>query len=161
MVHSLVFFFWAQQTFVLCLLCMYYFWRLANSTDTSVCYKGWINPSKGSGNYIVPPVFTLKNNCIPPCGSCGLYNIVWRKGKYWPLFLVATLPFLWASILYTALLTPTASLMPHGPILPFAVSILLLFTHSLLFYTEDGDSRFLRNVGKNLPDYTTSRLNRE
>jgi hypothetical protein len=30
-------------------------------------------------------------------------------------------------------------------------------TFSMLFFPEDGDSRFLRSVGNDLPDYTASR----
>jgi hypothetical protein len=33
--------------------------------------------------------------------------------------------------------------------------------HDLLFYPEHGDSTFLRNVGKQLPDYTASYTGRQ
>jgi hypothetical protein len=46
----------------------------------------------------------------------------------------------------------------HGPVLPHAVTVPLLFTHSLPFCPQGGVIISFRNVGRNVPDYTTSRL---
>jgi hypothetical protein len=45
--------------------------------------------------------------------------------------------------------------------LPFPISILLSSTLGLLIYPEGRISRFLRNVGKYLADYTVSHVRRQ
>jgi hypothetical protein len=48
------------------------------------------------------------------------------------------------------------SIMLLGSVRPHSISVSLYFTFSLVFFPEDGGSRFFGNVNNDQPDYTTS-----
>jgi hypothetical protein len=68
-------------------------------------------------------------------------------------------PFKRPNTLYTIFLTPLISLRAPITFLSLPTLVPFLSTHALLSHPDDVGSRFLRNVGYDLPDYKALRKN--